>query len=151
MSGLLWRAAHEAALANLPRALAAMGFDRTHGPMPRGGVPGFEPVYVRHRPWARRYAAPAPAIAAVWDAAARAEAAKLNREKLYWPVRLCIRERDKLAAYVCAVTGDWRTIAGGAWGDDLAHLAAMAWGQPYTKAAFRLARISGLEVIPNAA
>jgi hypothetical protein len=129
----LWHTAHEAALANLPRALVGMGFDRAPGPMPRGGVLGFEPAWSRRR----------------LGIASRDEAAAMNRDKLRWPVRLAIRDADRLAVYVCTVTGQWRTVAGGAAGDDLAALAAMAWQQAYARSAYRLARICGVEVIPD--
>src|SRR4051812_40713730 len=77
---MLWGTVHFAALDHLPRAVAAMGFDRSAGPMPRGGIPVFPTTYQRHRPWLARYPGRVvPEMAATWDAAARARAAETNR------------------------------------------------------------------------
>ncbi len=131
---LLWPAVHEAALASLPAALAAMGFTRAIGPLPRGGVPALLPAWTRVRV----------------GIASRPEAAARNREKARWPVRLCIRDADRLAVNVCTVSGEWCGAAGGARGESLIDLAAMTWGQPWAKAGFRLAREVGMGAVPHA-
>jgi hypothetical protein len=146
---LLWDAVHFAALDHLPRAAAAMGFDRSAGPMPRGGIPCFRTTYQRHRPWQARYPGrPVPDMAATWDAAGRARAAEINRGILWSPCRLLMR--PGLAVYVDTVSGDWCDITGGAHGESLIELAKLAWAMPFGKAAFRLSRIVGLEAIPHA-
>lgn len=145
---MLWDAVHFAALDHLPRAAAAMSFDRSAGPMPRGGIPVFPTTYQRHRSWTARTGRTATPQTETWDAAARARAAETNRGILWSPCRLLIR--PGLACYVDTVTGEWCDTTGGARGESLIELAMLAWSMPYGKAAFRLSRIVGLEAIPHA-
>jgi len=130
-----------------------MGFTRHAGPMARGGIPGFEPKYQRHRSWAARYGnRTAPTCSPTWDAASRADAAAMNRAMCWRPCRLMIRDgAAPLSVYVDEVTGEWQDISGGAFGASLIDLASLAWALPYGKAGFRLSRAVGMEAIPNAA
>ncbi len=152
---------------NLPRVLAGLGFNRHRGPMERGGVPGFEPTYRRHRPWRARFAASDTVAgrglaAGAWTPAAIKEAdaldardreviAAANRAACRAPCRLLIRDAaPSIAVYVDATTGEWRDTTGGARGDDLPCLAAMMLGLPIDQAAEHIAGLCGLDGVPHA-
>jgi hypothetical protein len=160
---LNWRMVELTAMepGNLPRAIAGLGFTSTIGPVPRGALPEFAPRYYRFRPLRTRLAA-ADAIASRgvpgWDYLAdgravradwfeRRRVAAINRELFTRPCRLLMR--DRLGVLFDEVTGEWRHHAGGARGDSIIDLAAMMLGIPYGKAGYRLARLCGLDGVPE--
>jgi hypothetical protein len=151
---------HEHALAYLPRVLAGMGFSRVAGPMPRGGVAGFEPRYEAAPGWRKRIGATdthsargmGQFTAAACDALDRDDAiqreriAARNRERNLRPAYLCAS--PDLAIRICTVTGAWASVSGGANGDDLVSLGSLRWNCKGGPAAFRIARLAGLDNLP---
>lgn len=144
---LLWMVAHEAALMDLPRALAAMGFEHVTPPFPRGGTLELRTEYHRFRRMPRRVETD---TTRAWDARDRERIAELNRGLHYSPCRLAWRTGG-LGVYLDTVSGDWADYRGGARGDCMITLAMLCWKLPYGRAAFRLARTCGVEAIPHAA
>lgn len=119
---------HALAPANLPRVLAGFGFDRIHGPMPRGGVPVLArpPFAVLVEPWPGYHA-----------------------ELAGWPCRLLVRDSaPRLAVYVCEVDGAWSDARGGARDESLIGLGAYAWNCRWGSAGARIARLCGLAGVP---
>lgn len=146
------------------RVLAGLGFDRITPPLPRGGVPDFAPAYRRLRPWQARLQHSDTAQAKGWragawtadafaawdrgDAADRAAVAEINRAMARAPCRLCIRDDPREAVWLAEDSGEWRSVGGGAFGDDLASLAAFLWRCRYGQAGWRIARLCGLAQVP---
>lgn len=134
---IAWWVAHEAAMLQLPRVLAGMGFTRHLGPLPRGGVAGFEPAY-------------ATGVTIGLGVCTREEAALRNRIAARRACRLMVREdAPKIACWVCQLTGEWRDARGGAFGEDLLTLGAYAWSISYGRAAHRIARLAGHGELPR--
>jgi hypothetical protein len=165
-----WSAVSDAALADdqLPRVAAALGFDRSEGPVARGDVPGFAPEYHRFRFLKSRLAMgvtvqaqgyrsgafDAAALAALRrsDAIQRGRLAALNHHLRTRPCRLLIQDGPPpLGVLLCCETGEWQDHTGGARGDDLCSLGAFMWRIRYGQAAARLARLLGMPRIPVAA
>lgn len=162
-----WLCLHLYALepANLPRVLAGMGFDRAHGPMPRGGVPVLARPPQRHLPWRQRLAASntvaasglfagrwaRESVRSAQDANCRARVEVEARNALWaaMPCRLMVRESGPpRAVYVCQDTGEWADARGGARGESLVALGAYMWGLSFGRAGWRLARLCGLPAVP---
>jgi hypothetical protein len=118
--------------ASLARVLAAMGFAAHLGTVPRGDVRFWQPDYARG-PGARRHGFGA-----------------MNRSMRDALVHIL---HDPAAGlfFVCSYRGEWRGSDGSQRGDDLPSLGALRWRLTPGQAAGRIARIIGLNRIPEAA
>jgi hypothetical protein len=129
------------------RVLERMGFERYAGPMPRGGVAGFDVGYARpdrdlREKVARRYGA---AQAALFACHRRAEAAGFNRNLAAHAVLLLAGDSaPATAVWFDTVSGEWRDTSGGQAGQDILTLGAVMWQCRLGQAAWRCARIAGL-------
>jgi hypothetical protein len=139
------------------RVLRAMGFTRFVGPMPRGGLSSFPPVYRPFIPWRRRLApvdSYSPEAAAAWDAddlLARERVRAINHDLNRRPCLLLVRDApDRWAVYLDQASGEWATPSGGAYGDDITSLGAAAWNCSPGWAASRIAQVLGLKDTPYA-
>ncbi len=134
-----WRSVTFEALADqssLMRVFAGLGFKAYHGTVPRGDIAWWKPDYLTapgnspHRPCFGR----------VNRAMRDAEAHILSDD---W--------RSSLITVVCSYDGAWRTADGSQRGDDLVSLGALRWSCKYGQAANRIARLIGLDRIPQIA
>ncbi len=131
---------------NLPRALAAMGFDLRVNAFPRGGIKWWQPAYLRLPPRdALRYP---PAVVEGFLASRRAALAPINRGLRDTPVYLMHRSEPEAFICVDAMQGEWRSPDNAVRGDDLVSLASYMWGVGLAYAAHRLARACGLAEAP---
>jgi hypothetical protein len=131
-----WRLVHHRAMhpPNLPRVIAGMDFDRITPEMPRGGVPGFEPEYLR-----------VGIAAADWDTAAL-----MNRALMFIPCRMLARGTPAtLSVWLDMIEGCWRDTRGGALGEDIITLGAYAWRCSFGRAAHRISRLTGHGELPR--
>ena len=130
------------ALEHLPRVLAGMGFARSIGPMPWGGTPLYDRrALQRVRTLRHGYRSP-------WADTDRSHVGKSNRARMREPVRLMISPQR--AIYVSEIRGDWSDETGGARGDSLMELGALMWGCRFGQAGYRIAKLAGLDGVPNA-
>lgn len=131
--------------------LERMGFERFLGPLPRAGVSAFDGGYLRVASSAAAAvrAQYSRAQAELWAAHRRRAAAEHNRLLGERPVMLLVRNGSEVAVWFDMASGEWRDISGAVAGEDIISLGAVMWQCRHGLAAYRCARIAGLEALPR--
>lgn len=117
--------------ASLIRVFAGLGFKSHHGTIDRGSIRWWQPPY----------------LTAPGNSPHRPCYARVNRAMRDAEVHF-VSESGVITA-VCTYQGEWRTVDGAQRGDDLPSLGALRWSCRYGQAASRIARLIGLDRIPQ--
>jgi len=135
---------------NLPRVLAAMGFDERVASVRRGEIVWWRPDYQRMPDAGLIRARYGEAHASAFLAHRREELAAVNRGIAGSIVHVMLRHDPELIVCVDGDTGEWRSHNNAVRGDDLVALASLMWGCGLAAACHRLARACGLAEAPVA-
>lgn len=135
---------------NLPRALAAMGFDGRLMQVSRGDIAWWRPAYHRLPDVSLIRARHGHAQADMFLASRRNHLAALNRGMAGASVHVMHRHDPEIIVCVDADTGEWRSPDNAVRGDDLVALASLMWRVGIGHACHRLARACGLAEAPLA-
>lgn len=132
---------------NLPRCLAALGFNDRVATVTRGQIKWWQPPY--HRAPEVNPALGGRAQAEAFVVSRRAQLGAVNRFMRDAPVYLMHRHDPEAIICLDASTGEWRSPDNAIRGDDLVSLASYMWGVGLAYACHRLARACGLAEAPT--
>lgn len=135
---------------NLPRALAAMGFDARVACLRRGDIAWWTPDYFRLPNTDLLRARCGEAQVARFLASRRDQLARINRGLADSPVYVMHRVEPDTVICVDATAGEWRSPSNAVRGDNIVALASLMWRTNLAAACHRLARACGLAEAPLA-
>lgn len=135
---------------NLPRVLAAMGFDRHCGTIPRGSIAWWRPDYITIRMPERFPPAADPAAqSASYRARRVADLGPVNRWMRDSEVHLLASGDRIICVDTGAGDGEWRSADGANRGRDLIDLGMWRWSCKFGQSASRIQKIIGMAAIPQ--
>lgn len=135
---------------NLPRALAAMGFNARLARFQRGEVKWWQPDYCRLPADSLDRARRGDAQAGRYIANRRTDLGAINRAMAAASVHVMLRSEPEMVVCVDADTGEWRSPDNAVRGDDLVSLGSLMWGVGIGHACHKLARACGHAEAPLA-
>jgi hypothetical protein len=135
---------------NLPRALAAMGFNERVACVARGDMKWWQPDYCRLPADSLDRARRGDAQAARFIASRRADLGAINRGMAAASVHVMRRAEPERVICLDADTGEWRSPDNAVRGDDLVALASLMWAVGLGHACHKLARACGHAEAPLA-
>jgi hypothetical protein len=135
---------------NLPRVLAALGFNDRAIHTRRGAIQWWQPDYCRLPADGLDRARRGDAQALRFIASRRADLGAINRAMSGAAVHVMHRHEPETIICVDGDTGEWRSPDNAVRGDDLVALASLMWGVGMAHACHKLARVCGHAEAPRA-